>query len=682
MDTIREGDRCVSFGREICGDLGQAQQREWLVTNGIGGYASGTIAGLVTRGYHGLLVAALKPPLERTLLVTKLDEIGQYGAVSLSLGANRWAAGTVDPQGYWEIEQFYLDKTIPVWEYAFSDALLEKRVWMEQGANTTYVRYSLLRGSLSLNLTLKALVNYRSYHSRTKAENWQMQIESVDQGVQVKAFEGAVPFYLLTDKGQVAIANEWYRGFELVAERDRGLDDLDDNLFAASFSTTLQIGESFTWVASTQSHPSLDGAASLQRYQAHTQQILNTWKAAHSSAPNTPAWIEQLVLAADQFIVDRPLPNHPNGKSVIAGYHWFADWGRDTMISLPGLTLATGRAEIAREILKTFANYISQGMLPNRFPDDGNPLTDADYNTVDATLWYIDAIRQYIDVTGDGGFLSQLFPVLQEIIAWHQKGTRFNIHLDSSDGLLYAGEVGVQLTWMDAKVGNWVVTPRIGKPVEINALWYAALQSMAQFAQALGKPADDYSRMAEACQNGFQRFWSAKHGYCFDVLDTPSDNDASLRPNQLFAISICFSAKYPALLSLDQQKQVLSICSQQLLTSHGLRSLAPHDPQYQGFYGGDQSHRDAAYHQGTVWGWLLGSFAIADYAVFQDQAQANQYLTAIAHHLHTAGLGTISEIFNGNAPYQPKGCIAQAWSVGELLRAWCVINDVLPPQRS
>jgi predicted glycogen debranching enzyme len=348
------------------------------------------------------------------------------------------------------------------------------------------------------------------------------------------------------------------------------------------------------------------------------------------------------------------------------------------MISLPGLTLTTGRPEVARSILRTFAQYVSQGMLPNRFPDDGNPLTEGAYNTVDATLWYLEAIRQYVASTGDEAFLSQIFPVLQDIIDWHQKGTRYNIHLDPSDGLLYAGELGVQLTWMDAKVGNWVVTPRMGKPIEISALWYAGLRSMADFAQRLGKPATDYQQMAAATEKGFQRFWSEAHGYCFDVLDTPTGNDAALRPNQLFPISLCFSAGYPTLLNRDQQKQVLTVCAQHLLTSHGLRSLSPDDPQYKGFYGGDQTHRDGAYHQGTVWAWLLGVLAIAHYAVYQDRSLANQFLHPISHHLQTAGLGSISEIFNGDRPFQPKGCIAQAWSVGELLRAWCVINRSNP----
>lgn len=665
----------ISFGREICGNLEQAQQREWLVTNGIGGYASGTIAGLVTRGYHGLLVAALKPPLQRTLLVTKLDEVAQYGNLPFSLGTNCWHGDIIDPRGYREIEQFYLDGTIPVWRFVFADALLEKRVWMEPGANTTYVRYLLHRGSLPLNLTLKALVNYRNYHSRTQAKNWQMQVDRMDDSIRVTAFETACPFYLYSDLGSFIPINEWYRGFKLAAEGERGLYDLDDNLYAARFTACLQPGESLTFVASTQPPPaSFDSRVALERYQRRSEQILDTWKTAQGAiASHSPDWIKQLVLAADQFVVDRSLPNHPHGKTIIAGYHWFSDWGRDTMISLPGLTLATGRFEIAREILSTFANYLSQGMLPNRFPDDGHPLTDGDYNTVDATLWYIEAIRQYVSVTGDEVLLTELFPRLEEIIEWHQKGTRFNIHLDSSDGLLYAGEEGSQLTWMDAKVGNWVVTPRIGKPVEINALWYMALRSMAQLAEGLGKSGADYNRMAEATLKGFQRFWKASKGYCFDVLDTPCGDDDSLRPNQLFAISLPFSAQYAPLLTTEQQQQVVSICARHLLTSYGLRSLSGSSSKYQGYYGGDQLYRDGAYHQGTVWAWLLGSFILAHYAVFQDKHLARQFLETMRHHLNTAGLGTISEIFNGNTPLQPKGCIAQAWSVAEILRIWSIV---------
>jgi predicted glycogen debranching enzyme len=335
------------------------------------------------------------------------------------------------------------------------------------------------------------------------------------------------------------------------------------------------------------------------------------------------------------------------------------------MISLPGLTLATNRPEIADSILRTFGQYISQGMLPNRFPDDNQPPTEDDYNTVDATLWYFEAIRLYHATTGDDQLLANLFPKLAEIVEFHRQGTRYNIRLDPSDGLLYAGQAGVQLTWMDAKVGDWVVTPRIGKPVEVNALWYNALRTMSQFAQKLGKPYQDYDAMADATQKGFSRFWNDAKGYCFDVLDGSSGNDASLRPNQIFAVSLPQSP-----LTAEQQRQVVEACERSLLTSHGLRSIAPEEPQYIGHYGGDQLNRDGAYHQGTVWEWLIGPFVLAHLRVFNNPSLARQYLEPMQHHLYTGGVGTISEIFNGDAPMEPKGCIAQAWSVAEVLRAW------------
>jgi predicted glycogen debranching enzyme len=381
------------------------------------------------------------------------------------------------------------------------------------------------------------------------------------------------------------------------------------------------------------------------------------------------AWIERLVLAADQFIVERPLPDAPNGKTIIAGYHWFGDWGRDTMISLPGLTIATGRTEIARSILLTFAKYVDRGMLPNRFPDAGEV---PEYNTVDATLWYFEAIRSYDDATADDDLLAELFPVLAEIIDWHCRGTRYNIHLDPSDGLLSAGETGVQLTWMDAKVDDWVVTPRIGKPIEINALWYCALRSIAKFARQLGKPYKEYEALADRTLAKFSRFWNPDLGYCYDVLDSPDGNDPSLCPNQMFAVSLPgMGAKgYAPLLTLDRQRSIVDTCGRQLLTSYGLRSLAPNDPQYQGHYGGSQLQRDGAYHQGTTWGWLLGSFVLAHLQVYKNPIQARQFLEPIAHHLMAHGLGTCSEIFDGDAPMAPRGCIAQAWTVAEVLRAW------------
>jgi predicted glycogen debranching enzyme len=653
----------INFGRETCSDLNTASLREWLVTNGIGGYASGTVAGLLTRRYHGLLVAALKPPVERTLLLAKLDETASYDGRSYLLYANHWASGSVDADGVNNIERFQLEGTIPVWTFACADALLEKRVWMQPGANTTYVRYSLLRGTRELTLTLKALVNYRDYHGSTEAGGWRMTIDSVEHGVCVKAFAEAVPLYLLSSSGNASPVHNWYYGFELSQERYRGLSDKEDHLQAATFECTLQPGESFTLVASTETHPDLNGDAALEVRRAYEQKLTGIWEDSRPhNAKEAPEWVKHLVLAADQFIVNRSLPDEPNGKTIIAGYHWFSDWGRDTMISLPGLTLSTGRPEIARLILRTFAKYADQGMLPNRFPDAGET---PEYNTVDAALWYFEAIRLYYEATQDEDLILELFPVLADIINWHSRGTRYNIHLDPADGLLYAGEAGVQLTWMDAKVGDWVVTPRIGKPIEVNALWYNALRTIAKLARQIGKPYQEYEAIADRASVKFGRFWNEAVGYCYDVLDTPNGDDASLRPNQIFAVSLPESPLTP-----QNQQAVVEVCGRVLLTSHGLRSLAPDDPQYQGHYGGDQRQRDGAYHQGTTWGWLLGPFALAHLRVFQDSAKARSFLEPMANHLSAHGVGSLSEIFDGNAPMTPRGCIAQAWTVAEVLRAW------------
>ncbi|MGJ3252614.1 MAG: amylo-alpha-1,6-glucosidase [Elainellaceae cyanobacterium] len=664
----------IAFGRDICSDLTLSEQREWLVTNGIGGYACGTISGLLTRCYHGSLTAALNPPLGRTLLVSKLEETVHYGGDRIPLSTNRWADGSIAPHGYIHIEAFYLDGAIPVWNFACRDALLEKRVWMEQGANTTYVRYQLHRATQPLTLTLKVLVNYRDYHQTTQANGWRMNITPIEQGVKVHAFDQATPFYLWADKGTLLEAHDWYYGFDLAIERYRGLGDRDDHLHAATLQVVLSPGDAISMVASTDPYANTDGTVALASRHQYELGLLNRW----SSTPyliteNAPDWIKQLVLAADQFIVDRPLLNQPDGKTIIAGYPWFGDWGRDTMISLAGLTVYTGRPEIARPILRTFAHYIDQGMLPNVFPDAGET---PDYNTIDATLWYFEAIWSYYTATRDDDLLDELFPALADIIHWHQHGTRHNIHWDSTDGLLYGGESGVQLTWMDAKVDDWVVTPRVGKPVEVNALWHNALGIMAAIANILDKPHDTYQQLAQQTAHGFSRFWNSRMGYCYDVIDTPTGNDESLRPNQIFAISLS-SSRSPALiplLSADRQRCVLNACSQALLTSHGLRSLAPHDLHYQGQYGGNRHQRDGAYHQGTVWGWLLGPMAIAHLQIYQNPIQAQQILSPFANHLQSHCVGNLSEIFDGDAPMTPRGAFAQAWTVAEILRAWLAVE--------
>ena len=383
--------------------------------------------------------------------------------------------------------------------------------------------------------------------------------------------------------------------------------------------------------------------------------------------------MRQLLYSADQFIVQRETVVEKEGHSILAGYHWFSDWGRDTMISLPGLTLTTGRTQIARSILLTFSQYVDKGMLPNRFPDIGEK---PEYNNVDATLWYFDAIHKYYKATGDYDLIKELFPVLHEIIEWHFHGTRYHIQVDPADGLLFAGEPGVQLTWMDAKVDNWVVTPRIGKPVEVNALWYHALCLMAVFADQIGKSSAIYMEAAQKARTNFIRFWNEAAGYCFDVLDGPNGNDPALRPNQLFTISLPEgNQREPELLEPLKQKAILKACELHLLTPFGLRSLAPGDPAYIGHYSGSSRERDTAYHQGTVWGWLIGPFASAHLKVFKDKETARSFLMPLLDNLSTHGVGSISEIFDGDPPFKPRGCIAQAWSVGALLWAWQETNN-------
>ena len=661
--SIETATAPIRFGREICGDLAAAEKREWLVTNGIGGFASGTVAGLQTRRYHGLLFAALKPPLGRTLLASHVQESVDYDGRRYDLHSCRWADGSVSPHGYQLVESFRLEGTTPVWSFAFSDALLEKRIWMEQGANTTCVSYTLVRGCHPLRIEIKTFVNYRDYHSCTRAGAWRMNIERIDNGLRVSAFDGATPFYLLSAAAQAEPSHDWYYNFDLTSERYRGLDDREDHLHAGTFRGALTLRETLTMVASTDAAPNLDGISAYFSQKADEKALLDQWSAAQPGVSNeAPGWVRQLVLAANQFVVSRPLADDPDGLSLIAGYHWFGDWGRDTMIALPGLTLAAGRPEIAARILRTFARFVDRGMLPNVFPDAGET---PEYNTADATLWYFETVRQYVEATGDLNLLRDLYPVLQEIVDAHVNGTRYQIHVDPSDGLLYAGEAGVQLTWMDAKVGDWVVTPRIGKPVEINALWLNALSSMRKFAKLLGRSTTAHEYLLKRTRKGFSRFWNEAAQCCFDVLDGPNGNDATIRPNQLFAVALPETT-----LTSEQQKAVVDTCARHLLTSHGLRSLAPDDPQYRGRYGGSPVDRDGCYHQGTVWAWLLGPFVLAHLRVYNDPQRAAQFLEPMADHLNVHGLGTISEIFDGDAPFQPRGCIAQAWSVAEVLRAW------------
>ncbi|MFO1351394.1 MAG: amylo-alpha-1,6-glucosidase [Gammaproteobacteria bacterium] len=654
----------VRLGRDICGDLEQAERREWWLANGLGGYAAGTVAGTLTRRYHGLLIAPVQPPLGRFLVLAKADPTLLIDDQEIPLFSNRWGSGAIDPQGHVHLESFHLHGRMPVWRFAIGALTLEARIWMEQGANTTYIAYRLDPGKMPLDKPLKLrvrfLVNARDHHGN--AQPWQFNpvIEGDSQQLRV-IHPNWFTLRVKVRGGILARDHAWIENFDLPAERERGLPDRDNHLCVGHATLDLYPGEWVGVVASLHEDASPYLEESMRRFIAHDESQLKRAKVQMRELLDAPDWIEQLVLAADSFVFTRPAPGLPNGESVIAGYPWFGDWGRDTMITLPGLTLSTGRYDSARRILQTFARFVDQGMLPNVFPGAGEK---PEYNTADAALWYIDAWRAYLDATGDVDALKNVFPVLEDIIAWHVKGTRYGIKLDEGDGLLRAGEDGVQLTWMDVKIGDWVVTPRGGKPVEINALWYNALEIMAEFAVRLGKSDDRYRELARHTRAGFQRFVMPQGGL-YDVVDGPQGNDTTLRPNQLFAVSLTHSP-------LDEEDQaiVVWLCGRYLLTSYGLRSLDSQHPEFRGHYTGGVWERDSAYHQGPVWNWLLGHYALAEYRVHGDAGAAQARLEPVRDHLLDAGLGTISEIFDGAAPHTPRGAPAQAWSVACVLEAW------------
>ncbi|MCP5158710.1 MAG: glycogen debranching enzyme family protein [Gammaproteobacteria bacterium] len=651
----------VRFGRAICGDLGQAERREWWLGNGLGAYAAGTVAGTLTRRYHGLLIAPVAPPLGRWLVFSKADATLLNGDQEISLFSNRWSGGAVAPAGHIHLESFHLHGRMPVWRYALGERVIEQRIWLEPGANTVYVAYRLESADTDrdLRLQVRLLVNARDHHVGMAPGGFSPQVERVGEQLHVACSDRFTLRFQIVD-GQFQTAWDWIENFDLPMERERGLPDRDAHLCVGHALLSLRPGRWVGIVASLHDNASADLDTALQRFLDRERALLARARPHFVNSP--PDWIEQLALAADSFLFARPLPNLPDGESVIAGYPWFGDWGRDTMIALPGLTLATGRLDSARRILLTFARFVDQGMLPNVFPGAGET---PDYNTVDAGLWYFEAWRAYLEASNDWAVLAEVFSVLAEMIDWHVRGARYRIGMDPADGLIHAGEPGVQLTWMDAKVGDWVVTPRIGKPVEINALWYNALAIMADFAERLGQPSATYVELAAKARQGFQRFVRPDGAGLFDVLDGPAGDDPTLRPNQIFAVSLSHSP-----LSAEIQQTVVRVCGRELLTSHGLRSLAPDHPDYRPYYLGGVWERDGSYHQGPVWAWLLGHYALAEYRMTGDAAAAQARLLPVRDHLLDAGLGTVSEILDGAPPHVPRGAPAQAWSVACVLEAW------------
>lgn len=651
------------FGREVCGRWDDAIEREWLVTNGIGGFGCGTIAGANTRRYHGFLIANLKPPQGRKLLVAKVDVTVTYLGKRYPLFANEFQGGVVDPSGFVHIESFAVQNGVPVWRYAFADVLLEQTIFMAPGANTSYLRFEVLRGNAPLVLELTPLVSYRDYHSHSRGARPFRAIPRADAttGCTVQAFAGAPAFHLASSAGNYTPTDTWYWNFWHRAEFERGLDALEDLWVPGFFSTELRAGQALVFTASSEDVVPQTATEVLARVVGRSQRLI-------AALPDTaPPWIRTLATASEQFIMQRG--SGEQSTSVIAGYPWFTDWGRDTMIALPGLTTALGRFDTTAAILRTYASFVDGGMLPNRFSAAGEPL---EYNTADATLWMFQALREHLAVKSDPTLVQDLYPTLTRIVHAHVDGTRYGIKVDAHDGLLMAGAADTQLTWMDAKHGDRVFTPRCGKPVEINALWLNALDVMVSIASGLHDAAE--TRFCQTLLNtasaGFSRFWNEAQTCLYDVIDVGgAAHDASIRPNQIFAVSLPY-----CVLTAERMRAVVDRCGRELLTSYGLRSLSAADPAYVRHYLGDAWQRDAAYHQGTVWAWLLGPFARAHHRVYGDAALAQAFLAPIAQHLANACVGSVSEIFDGDAPHTARGCFAQAWSVAEILRCWLYLD--------
>lgn len=665
----------IHLSRHISSHRRAAFEREWLISNGIGGYASGTVGGARTRRYHSLLTAALGNPVRRHVLWAGLDIWLEVGQQRWPLTTHEWAAGVIFPDGYIHLEQFELDGTLPIWTWNVGMVRLEQRVWMDYGQNTTYVTWHYSRGHHPITLYVKSLVTYRSHHDVSKGGsgiNIKTAPLRADGQINLTIFpstylgkmaseEPPVPFYIAADGGVLHTSSDWWWNFHLAEEKSRGLDFQEDLFQVGTIEMQLQPGQTFSMTCAVEPETVQAWEVSLKAEQDRQKRLIST-----APLPNKPEWIQQLILAADQFVVQDL--NEPSAYHIMSGYPWFGVWGRHTMSSLTGLASAIGQAERARQILLTFGSYLDRGMLPHHLADETG---ETSYNSIDATLWYFVALWSYLrENPTDTALVRQLYPMLNEIIGWYRKGTRYHIAQDPIDHLLYGGEEGTQLTWMDVKINDYVVTPRVGKPVEVNALWYNALRIMQDFSELLHLPdeAEQYGQMAKEVAVSFNElFWAERQGYLYDVIDTPAgNNDTALRPNQLLALSLPF----PVLSDKKRAQLVVDACADFLLTAYGLRTLEEHDVNYVGDYKGDPHQREYALHQGTVWPWLIGPFISAYWYAYQDLETAYSFLEPFVDHLKNHGLGSVSEIFDGNAPHRPRGAIAFAVSVAEILRVW------------
>jgi predicted glycogen debranching enzyme len=651
--------------------------REWLVANGLGGYASMSISGACTRRYHGLLISAFPAPLGRMVMLSHFtEEVELPDETVIDFSSEETSNDKLDLRAAHYLTEFTLEAGLPIWRYEIGEHIIEKRLMMPHLQNTLHVSYRLLSGEGSVRLRLRPSMHFRAIEAPVDDPlTTPYEVKACGDKFEVSAHPNtpSLRFRLQGPHTGFVLDGGTFKPILYRFEQIRGYEYCGTLWSPGYFRTTLHEGQTFTVVASTESW---DTVLALNPEEAFKRETERRRRLIEMADPKVrTGWIAELVLAADQFIIKptsrsadaaRAYASGDDVRTIIAGYHWFTDWGRDTMISLEGLTLTTGRHQEAGYILRMFGYHIKDGLIPNMFPERES---EGLYHTADATLWYFHALQKYLDATGDRETLRLLLPKLLDVIDHHVRGTRFGIGIDPADGLLRQGADGYQLTWMDAKVGDWVVTPRRGKAVEINALWYNALRLLESWVtEELGErqavPLQELS--ARAYESFNERFWFEDGKYLYDVIDGESGDDPALRPNQLMAISLTHPILDPT-----RWKAVLDVVRDKLLTPAGLRSLAPNHADYKTQYYGDLRARDAAYHQGTVWAWLIGPYIDAWMRVYpHDHGEVRRVLEEFAVHLADACIGSISEIFDGQEPFTPRGCVAQAWSVAEVLRCW------------
>jgi predicted glycogen debranching enzyme len=678
--------RRMTWGKSDDADIDALLSREWLVTNGLGGYASGTVSGVITRRYHGILIAALPAPLGRVVMLNGLrEELRLADGTRVALGGEERAGKPPSVHGAGYLREFLLEAGMPVWRYSVAGFGLEKRILMPHMQNTVHVGYRLLREdgaepladerAAEVTLCLRPIVHFRLHESPVNAVlGGPYVVTAVGDHFEISAGVN-LPILRLHFSGEESAFTVQGRKDEDIfyrIEQSRGYEHRGELWSPGYFHKPLRPGDEATLVASTESWETI--LALRPTYALECERQRRVFLLGQADPKAQEGLGAELVLAADQFIITpagrvedaaRARATGDEVRTVIAGYHWFTDWGRDTMISLEGLTLTTGRHVEAGWILRTFAHYVKDGLIPNMFPEQAK---EGLYHTVDATLWFFHAVDRYLEVTGDRATLRKVLPKLISIVEHHLAGTHFGIGVDPKDGLLRHGKEGYQLTWMDAKVGDWVVTPRAGKAVETNALWYNALRLLSDWLALEGlAPEGRFAEHAERARASFnERFWYEEGGYLYDVIDGDKGNDPACRPNQVLSIS----PRYP-ILDRARWEPVMDVVRARLLTPVGLRSLAPGHADYKARYYGDLRSRDAAYHQGTVWAWLIGPYIDAWLKLNpEDRAGARRLLEGFKDHLSESGFGSVSEIFDAEAPFTPRGCVAQAWSVAEALRCW------------